>query len=75
VVYVIDIKDPWLGEGYWSYNVTKCAKVQGVSVGDWLKVFKNKTSGRGGTVVYEGDEKERPDWLKEESDHKQREAS
>ena len=54
------------GEGLSTYNVEEFAKCQGVSIDDWLEVFRKESAERGGTIVYEGDEEDRPDWLKDE---------
>jgi hypothetical protein len=63
------------GEGLSTYNVEEFAKCQGVSIDDWLEVFRKESAERGGTIVYEGDEEDRPDWLNDQLERERPETS
>ena len=66
MAYVVDVYEPWLGEGYSTYDAEQIAELEGVSLKDWLQALREATQTRGGRVIYEGDPDERPQQVKEE---------
>ena len=68
MAYIVDVKEPWIGEGYSTYDVEACAELQGLKVQDWLIIFRQATDARGGRIVYEGDPGNRPQSLQDEFD-------
>ena len=66
MAYVVDVEEPWLGtEDISSYNAEGLAELQGVTLEQWLELFREATAEKGGTILYEGDHARRPAWLEE----------